>query len=102
MSMEAQEAIKLLAKTYRSEDELVIAWWDAEWFREMLKDDLGWLNDEEMEICMSAADDAVEFSNLADAIVSECVYEVEQARLARKKNAAKSGKKTSKKKGKAK
>ena len=71
----------MLRKYYRPDDELVIAWWDAAWFREMLKDDLGWLTDEEIEICISAADDAVEFSNLADAIVSECLYEVEKMRL---------------------
>lgn len=71
----------MLKKNYRPNDDLVIAWWDADWFREMLKDELGWLNEEEIEACMSVADDAVEFSNLADAIVSSCSYEVEKMRL---------------------
>lgn len=81
MTMTVKEIKKMLDRNYEGRTELVVAWWDAEWFGEQLKDELGWLNPDEVDICMRVADKAVEFSNLADAIVSACAYEVQQARL---------------------
>lgn len=81
MTMTVSEIKKTLDRNYEARTELVVAWWDAEWFGEQLKDELGWLNPDEVDICMRVADNAVEFSNLADAIVSACAYEVEKARL---------------------
>lgn len=81
MTMTVSEIKKMLDRNYEGRTELVVAWWDAEWFAEQLKDEFGRLNPDEVDICMRVADDAVEFSNLADAIVSACAYEVEKARL---------------------
>lgn len=81
MTMTVSEIKKMLDRDYEARTELVVAWWDAEWFGEQLKDELGWLNPDEVDICMRVADKAVEFSNLADSIVSACAYEVEKARL---------------------
>lgn len=81
MTMTVSEIKKTLDRHYEARTELVVAWWDAEWFAEQLKDEFGRLNPDEVDICMRVADDAVEFSNLADSIVSACAYEVQQARL---------------------
>ena len=85
MSMEMRDVVEMLERNYKDDTELVVAWWDADWFREQLNDVFGELTDEEVQVCMDAADNAVEWSNLGSSIVHECEAMIESLRGGAKK-----------------
>jgi hypothetical protein len=73
--MTKSELIAQLAR-YKKDEELLVAYWDADWFRNLLRAELGELSDDEVDICMSAAEDVIELNNIGDFIISEAASEV--------------------------
>lgn len=56
-------------KNYRDDADLVVAYWDAEWFKEYVADG-DELSDEELFVCMSCAEEVLENMGLGEQIVS--------------------------------
>lgn len=54
-------------KVYDKNDEIVIAWWDKEWFEDILDREL---DDEDWQIILYASDKVLEYSDLGDQLIS--------------------------------
>jgi len=57
---------KALLRNYRPEDEIAVAWWDRDWFQDLLGRTL---SDEEWEVVIDAAEGVLEFTNLGDQLI---------------------------------
>jgi len=57
---------KALLRNYRPEDEIAVAWWDRDWFQDLLGRTL---SDEEWEVVIDAAEGVLEFTNLGDSMI---------------------------------
>jgi len=57
---------KALLRNYRRKDEIAVAWWDRDWFQDLLGRTL---SDEEWEVVIDAAEGVLEFTNLGDQLI---------------------------------
>jgi len=54
-------------KVYDKNDEVVIAWWDKEWFEDILDREL---DEEDWQIILYASDKVLEYSDLGDQLIT--------------------------------
>jgi len=54
-------------KVYDKFDEIVIAWWDKEWFADILDREL---DDEDWQIILYASEKVLEYSDLGDQLIT--------------------------------
>ena len=57
---------RVLLRTYKPADEIAVAWWDRDWFQELLGRKL---SQDEWDEVLSAAEEVLEFTNLGDQMV---------------------------------
>jgi len=57
---------KALLRNYKPADEIAVAWWDRDWFQDLLGRAL---SDEEWEVVIDAAEGVLEFTNLGDQMI---------------------------------
>lgn len=64
--MKVGEVIKRLEATYASEEEIIVAWWDKEWF-ELLIDKK--ISQEEWDAILSEVEEAMEYLDTGDMLL---------------------------------
>lgn len=70
-----------LKSRYKDSDEIVIAWWDRDWFQELLDREL---DDEDWQIVLASSEKVLEFMDLGDQLMWSAERELDEAKRPRK------------------
>lgn len=73
--------VQSLNNQYADGEEIVIAWWDKEWFEELLDRKL---DDDDWDIVLSASEKVLEYMDLGDHLMMEAERELDEAKRPRK------------------
>ncbi|MFM9028807.1 MAG: hypothetical protein ACKOQ6_12575 [Bacteroidota bacterium] len=84
-----------LKSRYKDSDEIVIAWWDRDWFEELLDRKL---DDEDWQIVLASSEKVLEFMDLGDQLMWSAERELDEAKRPRKPRVESKPKKKPKKK----
>ena len=71
----AKTVIKSLQATYANNEEILIAWWDKNWFEEMLDRKI---TDDEWSEVLSACEKVIEYTDLGDQLMMEAERALEE------------------------
>lgn len=63
-----KELIKVLSSRYKPEEKIIVAWWDKEWFEQVLDRKL---NNQEWEEVLDECEKVMEYTNLGDLLMIE-------------------------------
>lgn len=70
--MKVSTLIEQLKSMEDQTQELVVAYWDADWFKRMVCVDGKFVTEEEIDECMYATESVLEYGGLGDMIVDSC------------------------------
>lgn len=74
--MKVSTLIEQLKSMEDQTQELVVAYWDADWFKQMVCVDGKFVTEEEIDECMYATESVLEYGGLSDMIVDSCSHAV--------------------------
>lgn len=71
----AKTVIKSLQATYANNEEILIAWWDKNWFEEMLDRKI---TDDEWSEVLNSCEKVIEYTDLGDQLMMEAERALEE------------------------